>query len=443
MQSNKKLLIIGEVFTDVHLDYNPKTYRLGGIFHSARSLHSVGAQYALGAIAPSYLNEYIVKFGCELESSICEVIGEIKNVPNVMFIKESTEAGDQGYEDILWKQAKVEINSQALINMLTDFEPTDILLYPGKYNLLQLGELLKDCNARIHIDFQYESQYLERVTDSMKIDTIILSTSSGIFRKECNGDPTELLKYLEGRTESILLKENRGGSRYFNYSNGHWITAPAFLNETLHSVGVGDCYNSIFLTSDDNPDISMKVASYAASWYASTFDHKIYVSNVAKLYEIKEQINEMLGVRLGWEERAKHHIYIAGPDFPHIDTKWIQEVYDCLSYHNFIPHRPVEENGIIIGTEAENIQLETYIKDIKLLEQSSLLVAVILNDDPGTYVEIGWMARNGKPTILFDPYHKASNLFLKKTVTIVCNSIGEVINAVFELIGTEREEGLD
>lgn len=441
MQNNeKKLLVVGEVFTDVHLDHNPIIHRLGGIFHSARALHSVKQQYALAAITPNYLDGYIKKFGQELEANICTIIGEIKDVPNVMLISESTEAGNQGYQEVLREQQTVAtLNGLALKSMLDEYQPTDILIYPGKYNLLELGETLKDSRARIHIDFQYEDQNLTKFSELVEIQTVMLSTSASIFKKDCNGDPSMLLEYLEDKTKSLLLKENRGGSRYFSFSNPCWVTAPAFLTDTVHSVGVGDCFNALFLTFEDNLNNSMKIASYAASWYASTYDHKIFASNVESLKELKEQIIELPGVRLGWDDRINHHIYIAAPDFPHIDTSWIEEIYNCLDYHNFIPHRPVKENGIIIGSEEENIQLVTYYKDIKLLEECSLLVAVLLNDDPGTYVEIGWAARSNKPTILFDPYFKANNLFLKKSVTKVCHSVGEVINAVFECLGSECE----
>jgi nucleoside 2-deoxyribosyltransferase len=441
MQNNeKKILVIGEVYTDVHLDNNPIIYRLGGIFHSARALNSIKNQYALGVLTPEYLEGSITKFGIELGASSCVIVGEIKNVPNVMLIMESTEAGNQGYNDILKDQSESVINAQAISDLLQEFKPTDILIYPGKYNLLEIGEILINYSGRIHVDFQYENQYLDPFAEQVKIDTLILSTSSSIFTDICAGDSNNLVSLLQNKTESILLKENRGGSRYFSYEDATWLTAPAYLNETAHSVGVGDCFNSFFLSSIENPYTSMKLASYAASFYASTFDHKIYLSNVENIFELKNQIVDLQGVRLGWEERAEHHIYIAAPDFPYLDTKWIQTIYNSLKYHNFIPHRPVLENGIIIGDEEDRFQLETYYKDIKLLEQCSVLVAVLLNDDPGTYVEIGWMARSNKPTILFDPYYKANNLFLKKTVSRICHSLSEVINAVFEFIGSEGEE---
>lgn len=443
--NEKSLLIIGEVFIDVHLDKVPIINRLGGIFHSARALHSLSKKYALAAIAPSYLNDSIHKFGNNLGAVSCSIIGEMKNVPNVMLIKDSTESGKQGYEDILRCQVETSIDVTTLKNIIDEFNPTDILIYPGKYNLIDLCPALVSFSGGIHIDFQYENHYLESFSQIVNIQTIILSTSSATFINTCKGNLEYLNRLLEGKTKGVLLKENRGGSRYYDYVNDNWIIAPAFLVPTAHSVGVGDCFNSVFITSDEDINTSLRLASYAASWYASTFDHNTFVSNVQGIYdlELKESIKIMLGTRLSWEDRAHQHIYIAGPDFPHIDTKWIQTISDNLAYHNFVPHRPVRENGIIHGDETETVQMQVYSKDLELLEKCSLLIAVLLNDDPGTYVEIGWMARFNKPTILFDPYHRASNLFLKKTVTKICYTPVEVIDAVFQYLISGGEDSYE
>lgn len=434
----KRLLIIGEVFIDVHLDKNHN--RLGGIFHSARAMNSLNCNYALAAITPNYLVKSIYEFGNKLGAENISIIGEITNIPNVMLIGDSSEAGNQNYNDLLRDQAKSSLNKENINSILDTYLPTDILIYPGKYNLIELINYLIDFTGKIHLDFQYECDTLDQIYAQISIDTIILSTSSTLFSNKNMGSSDLLVQNLKDKTKNILLKENRGGSRYYEFSNQLWTSAPAFLNKTAHSVGVGDCFNAVFLTSNENISTSLKLASYVASWYASTFHHDTFVENTKNLFELSYEISQLSGISLEWEKRTQEHIYIAAPDFPHIDTKWIDIIYDCLDYHNFKPHRPVKENGIILGDEDENTQLGAYFKDIQLLHKCSLLIAVLLNDDPGTYVEIGWMSKNGKPIILFDPNYKATNLFLKKSVNIICHTPNEVINATFELLGTESRD---
>lgn len=69
------------------------------------------------------------------------------------------------------------------------------------------------------------------------------------------------------------------------------------------------------------------------------------------------------------------------------------------------------------------------------MHKSSLLIAVLLKNDPGTFVEIGWMAKKGKEIILYDPYYMADNLFLEKTVTYICHDLTEVIDRTFMIFG--------
>ncbi|EJR12449.1 7-cyano-7-deazaguanine synthase [Bacillus cereus] len=440
MLNNKenRFLIVGEVFTDVHLDLKDSVLRLGGIFHSARAFASMNINYAIAAIAPKYLYESIRAWGLKLDSQMTNIIGEIEGSPNLITIQDSAENGDQGYNDILREQSKITINCLELKKLIEEYNPTDIILYPGKYIVEDILTVLEKFKVKLHIDVQYEANYMKILNGKMDLETIIFSTSANLF-KDNNSSVINLLNSpLINRSNAFLLKENRGGSRYYNTNNETWYKAPAFKTDTIHSVGVGDCFNAIFLSVKKERSIesALKIASYVAMLYASTMDFEEFKELVSVLNF--DEVDKFQGNQLSWEQRQKHHIYIAGPDFPDVDTRFIEEIYNSLKYHNFIPHRPVIENGIITGNESEDIQIKAYQKDIDLLNQSSLLVAVILNDDPGTYVEIGWMAKSGKPVIIFDPYKNVRNLFLKKTATFVTSSINEVIDLVFEILGKEN-----
>lgn len=65
----RKILIIGEVYVDQHLDIIENGYstsRLGGIFHAARSCDALNMEYALAYYAPNYLVKDIEKFFKEI-----------------------------------------------------------------------------------------------------------------------------------------------------------------------------------------------------------------------------------------------------------------------------------------------------------------------------------------------------------------------------------------
>lgn len=435
-ESQRRFLILGEVFTDVHIDIPESPVRLGGIFHSARAFSAINFDYALAAIAPRYLFENVIKFGNLLNAQHTAIVGEINGAPNVMNIQESAENGDQGYNDILMREAEVTVDYQQLNQIIEEYNPSDILIYPGKYCIEDMFPALESFNGNLHIDVQYGIDSLDgMISNNFNFSTIILSTSSTLFEKNYYSMTNLVSSSLVANTNSFLLKENRGGSTYFETTNQAWYEAPAFKTETVHSVGVGDCFNAVFLTqqSQRTNGSALKIASYIAMIYASTLVFEEFKGLISNLDF--NDIEKLPAKRLSWGEREKHHIYVAGPDFPDVDTRLIKEVYDNLKYHNFFPHRPVVENGIITGTETEEQQQEAYQKDVELLEKSSVLIAVILNDDPGTYVEIGYMAKSGKPVIVFDPYKKVRNLFLKKSADYIVHSMNEVIDTVYDVLG--------
>ena len=106
----RKILIIGEVYVDQHLDIIENGYstsRLGGIFHAARSCDALNMEYALAYYAPNYLVKDIEKFGIDvLRASNVYCLGNVDKAPNVMLIGQSDESGNQLYENILCRQAE-------------------------------------------------------------------------------------------------------------------------------------------------------------------------------------------------------------------------------------------------------------------------------------------------------------------------------------------------
>ncbi|WP_425622524.1 nucleoside 2-deoxyribosyltransferase [Brevibacillus borstelensis] len=438
-----RTLVIGEAYTDFHLNAlegNEKhVVRLGGVFHSARAFHAIGQEYCLAVISPSYLNESISEYATQLCASSHYFVGLVDKCPNVMVIAESTEAGHQGYEDVLKDQAVASIDGETLSMAIIEFNPTDILIYPGKYDLASIIDILSGYEGKVHVDFQYGTDQLKYFVDGgITLETAILSTSSDMFKIDCGCSSDALVEHLHPNiAKNILLKENRGGSKYYQHSSKTWTLAPAFPIETKHSVGVGDCYNAVLISLGSVLEISdtLRLAAYISSMYSSTWHHEFFCSYVSNYEQLIEIVQMMQGTELHWEERQNFHIYIAGPDFDNVDTLWIDKVEECLRYHNFVPHRPVKENGLIKGHEPEVQQQEAYDKDIALLHKCQILIAVLINDDPGTYVELGWMAKAGKPTVLFDPEKKATNLFLKKTATTVCHTLGQVVDEVYHLLG--------
>lgn len=430
------VLIIGEVFVDTHLDFigtNGPIVRLGGIFHSARAFSALGTDYALAYYAPSFLENDINNFSCLLKAKISYRLGIIDFAPNVMLVNDSREVGNQGYYNILKDQAKY-YSTGSIKEVIKKVQPTDVLVFPGKYDTINiLNELKEDSSLRIHIDFHYDS---DNLIDSLPItiETLILSTSSHFFKDKCRGNLEGILDaFKSSKVMNYLVKENRGGAYCYSNRERKVYESPAHYVPTMHSVGVGDVYNAVFISNylGGKVEEAMRLASMCAAKYAETLDFEKFQSNVSIIFKDINEVLKLEGIRLSWEERKSKSIYLAAPDFPNIDTTHLENLISCLEYHNFNARLPIRENGLADSSMTNGEEIELYMKDVSLMEESDLLIAVLLYNDPGTLVELGMFKQMGKPTIIFDPYDICENMFVRHTPDYLCNTLDDVISATY------------
>jgi nucleoside 2-deoxyribosyltransferase len=430
--SSKKILLVGDVFVDYHLDR--RLLRLGGIFHAVRALHATGAQYGAAQILPSYLRADAARFLRDLACQDARVVADVTGAPSVMLVAESTEAGDQGYIDILRDQRRVEWDAASFDGVLRSGY-TDALVFPGDYPVEQVISTLLESGVRVHVDAQYFVDLRGMLSRARSaVETVFVSTTSPAFRQDAGGSPERLRDTLIERARTVVLKENRGGARAWSRTGD--AETGAYPTKTAHSVGVGDCFDAVWIASREDLMARARLgrASFYASLYASTFDHRAFVADVATAIAADAEVAAVKGLRLPWEDRAAKHIYIAAPDFPHIDTKVLDQLEAALRYHNFSPHRPVKENGFGAG-RADAEKQKMYAADLALLERCELLIAVPLTEDAGTFVELGMHAAAGRPSILLDVNGMVDNLFATRSATQRCTSVAQAIDATFKLLG--------
>ncbi len=435
----KNILVIGAVYVDTHLDKMVEggpIVGLGGIFHSARAFSAIGTKYSLAYYAPEYLDADIQHFAKKLNAEDCYKLGNVDKSPNIMLINDSKEIGDQGYYDILKDQA-IYVDTASISEIVDLVNPSDILIYPGKYDIKKILDNIETFQGNIYIDFHYDSEnILENYSNLFK--TIILSTSSSIFTDQCKASHEGILNYFNSyNVETLLIKENRGGSYCYLKTNGKKVEAPAYYVDTSHSVGVGDAYNSVFISDFYPQDIEkrMRLSSLIASKYAATMDFEIFKSNVEDILQKTDEFIELKGIRLSWEDRAKNKIYLAAPDFPDVDTKLLNKLEESLSHHNFQVKRPIKENGLISDNTTFKERLEIYNKDVQLLDDCNILIAALLYNDPGTLVEFGMFKQMEKPVLIFDPYRICNNNFVVHSADFICYSIEEVLDALYNFLG--------
>ncbi|MBN8671460.1 MAG: nucleoside 2-deoxyribosyltransferase [Chitinophagales bacterium] len=430
-QSN--ICLIGDVVVDVTLkDANSETkLRMGGIVHAARCLWALNIPFSVGYFAPSYLDaqihDYLNSLGCTDIIKIGNVVGS----PYVFLIEEAKEIGDQGYELLLRDEIQIEYNESNCESLFQKVH-NDYLLISGNYDLVKLANQL---SGKIHIDVANNIKDIASLCDlKSKLETIFISTSSDIFKASYDDSFLGFTGQFENKTKRIILKENRGGSRGYDFLEKAVTVSNAQTQPIIHSVGVGDVYCAAFVSQYHEKSLkdAMVLSSWIATEYAITTYPDDFKKGVARVIQSKvTDLVNIEGVSLPWEKRNNINIYIAAPDFDFVDTKPINILVDSLRYHNFKPRRPIEENGQMAFDATKARKQEIFSADMKMFDECSILIAVLLYDDPGTLIEIGLAAAKGLPTIVYDPYNRATNCMLTELPRLVTSNLDEVIAEVF------------
>ena len=434
-------LLIGEVFVDFTIT-SPGTdnkLRLGGVAHAARGFWALGQTFRAAVVIPSYLEKltraYFAKLGCiELV-----VLGKITGAPNITLIFDPTEVADQEYDTPLRDEKAVE-----LIDVSTALKHTqEVLIFPGAYSLLDACAMLST-NARLHVDVAYDVETPKTLVEiARKIETVLISTSSPLFAQSKNQTVNGVAAAFAGcKPKYVILKQNRGGTELLESSTRHIEALPAQLGKTINSVGVGDVFAAAFLTA--LPDGAIAAgwrATYAAAAYSQTTYPDIFKKYVERDQRLSlDEMSSLWGAFLPWSARPNLQIYFAAPDFAEADRKAIDEALKALAYHNFVPRRPVVENGELPPNSGAAALRTTYEKDYELLKRCALIFAVPTERDPGTLVEIGLAIEAGIPVVTYDPSGNANNTMVIVGSSFYSSDLDACLNATFQLLSQRQSE---
>ena len=428
--------LIGQFIVDVTLPShgNPYKLRAGGIMHAARALWAIDVSYSLCYCAPDYLTSQIADNAKQYRAARVQRLGAVTGCPNVMLIGEPREVGEQGYEFLLRDAHECQTNAES-IRACFDSPTTDALVFPGGFDLPSVLTVLGSSNVRVFADANFGPQDESTFGKlGRQFETLIYSTSSRHFVERYGGSFDSIRSALLGKyADSIMLKENRGGSRFTRGSE--ILHVPAQLRAVQHSVGVGDCFAAIFvaLRHTESEQVALAYASCIAAEYACTTYPEVFRDAAKAWLKVPaDEISELGGVKLTWESRPRIHVYVAAPDFDNVDRRPLDALVGSLKYHNFTPRLPVREHGQMGKNASEERRQMLCDADMLLLDECQLLVAVMLYDDPGTLIEIGIAVERGIPVIVYDPYSRADNLMLTQLPFHVSSDLDQVISAVFD-----------
>ncbi|EJS4060300.1 TPA: nucleoside 2-deoxyribosyltransferase [Vibrio parahaemolyticus] len=438
------MLILGEVYVDYTLPTERQDckLRLGGIIHAARGLWANGIPYSAAIICPKYLVEgttdYLEKHGCK----DVILLGEINGSPNVISFGDVKEIGEQGYEDLLREAKSIQItaNKEAFV----DYK--NILIFPGQYNLSTLLPLF-DKEATFNLDIAYGVDNIEQLTPiEGQISALFLSTSSDLFLRLSRKNISPLISELQKlKPEALILKENRGGSRLFDFTNDDQHNIPAILNQTVNSVGVGDVYSAVSIGRklENNSWLdAVWQGALSATYYSQTTFPDDFKTLVERSNRVSLEKHKALGgISLPWHIRPSYQIYLAAPDFSYVDRTHLEQAIASLEYHNFIVRRPVIENGELNEQSTDFERQKAFFDDCCLIDECALIFAIPQSKDPGTLVEIGLAIAKGKPVVTYDPYEENDNNMVIQGSSAYSKDLDDCLNQVFiELSNLEKRK---
>ncbi len=433
------VLIVGELV----VDYTPAhkgaicKLRLGGVAHAARGLWAAEVTYSVAAFCPQYLvdeaRRFLYAHGCREFIWLGTVVG----APNVTLIGDVTEVADQGYDDLMRDMKAIHLHDP-----LPEIDRYKrVVVFPGTFDLAPLASAFS-ADAKLSFDIAYDVEDLSSLsTFRGRIQALIISTSSTLFRKLGQDDITGLLDAARTLAPKVLLlKENRGGSRLFNFLDDSVEEIPATLGHTVNSVGVGDVYSSVLvgLHRHEWAEPAWRACQVATEYSQSTFPDDIK-RNVQRSLKLPfHTLRALGGVMLPWHDRPSYPIYLAAPDFSDLQTPELDRATDSLAYHNFRVRRPIQENGELARPAGIFELRHTYHLDCRLLSECDVVFAVPIDRDPGTLVEIGMAIQMGKPVITFDPRNENANTMVIAGSSVYSADLDACLNGTFNAISELR-----
>lgn len=434
-------LLVGEVFVDftVTRPGSENKLRLGGVTHAARGFWALGVQFRAAVILPEYLVGLTKAYFQELGCVDFQVLGVVSGAPNVTVILDATEVADQGYETLLRDEKVVELSSTALDMP----DVNDVLIFPGTFDLGEVCSLLPKA-AFLHLDVAYDVKNPAVLAElPQRVATILISTSSDLFRS-IQGDSGIVRvadAFAEIRPSTVILKENRGGSRLMSLPGGDIESLPAQLGVTVNSVGVGDVFAAAYITHLARGVFEAGWrATYASSAYSQTTYPDLFRQYVQRDLNLSlEEMRGLWGASLPWENRQKLPIYLAAPDFSSGNRVAIDQVIESLNYHNFWLRRPIAENGELPKNSDAATLKKTYKADYDLLKECHLVFAVPTGRDPGTLVEVGLAIEAGIPVVVFDPGGENANTMVMAGSAHYSGDLESCLNAVFSLLSEKAK----
>lgn len=209
------------------------------------------------------------------------------------------------------------------------------------------------------------------------------------FTKKENIDliAKDLFKKID-RLEVLILKDGPFGAYLFYDDKYYHIDA--YETENVFKIGSGDVFVAVFGYLWAKEKLGPVIAAQKASLATA-----LYCNNQVLQIERKDLENLDLFKKVGIDKaKFDKKIYLAGPFFTMADRWLIEEAKFQLEKFGANVFSPLHDVGY---GKPDTVAKE----DLKGVDESDILYAVLNDYDPGTIFEVGYAISKGIPVVIF------------------------------------------
>lgn len=425
---NIKLCIYGEIGIDILVDNNSKIIsRWGGagLYAAlAAAKQKVDVEF-LTVIGPE-VNEYALNLWSSLGISF-----DLSQKSDNYCIPKYLVTGYKNYEK---KVSRPMIDIQMGINYDPKL-PEDcsaILIFPLDHSIPE-GLCLEayERNIPIFIDPKPNAKSIESAKRIMKYASMVLANEEEAMLLSCEKNLQQAERILKvSGPEYIVIKRGVKGCSIISEKNNLSVNIPAFSSNAVCTLGSGDVFggvlSALFLKRNDII-YSSRMAACVAANFIEHYETESIIGTAAAEYDMKVRTINDIPI---FNKKA---IYLAGPFFCIQELEWVNNICCILENVGFRVFSPSRENGIISETSSNEQRKETFILDIELIEKSDIVVALLDQDDSGTYFEIGYAYKANKKIIGLKTSLNSSegmNNMIVNGCNTICFSVDNLVNEV-------------
>ncbi|KLN64477.1 PfkB family carbohydrate kinase [Vibrio sp. VPAP30] len=234
---------------------------------------------------------------------------------------------------------------------------------------------------------------------------IVVSYSEG-KKLAGHSDPKEIAGYLLDQPNVVvaIVKCGPSGALVATSESKEWIHA--FPTKSVFKVGSGDVFSSTFayewLTVGSSAIESAWIASRVTAEYVETGLDKISIDRFNELK--KEALQAQDGcIEHSFKNIPSTQIYLAGPFFNTAEQWRIDEIRDSLIDMGFSVFSPIHDVG---EGEVHDIAQA----DLKGLDESGVVLAILDGMDCGTIFEIGYARAKDIPVVVIAEFVDSRHL---------------------------------